>query len=151
MDKVLVAGLGNPLMGDEGIGVRLVHNLQQRMSALPHVDFMDMGTGGLSVLHAIAGRPKVVFVDCAFMDEPPGTIRRFTPDSVASTKAQWRTSAHEGDLLAILELSRSLGECPPQVVIFGIQPASVEPRIGLSPAVEARLGEYAELIAREVG
>jgi len=98
----------------------------------------------------MAGRRKAVFIDCAFMDEAPGTIRRFTPDQVSSQKALAGLSLHEGDLLKIIELSRSLGECPPEVVIFGIQPQSIEPGEALSPALSTRLDEYADAVAAEL-
>ena len=150
MDKVLVAGLGNPLMADEGVGVHTVRELQRRAAQFPHVDFVDLGTGGLTVLHAMAGRSKAVFIDCAFMDEPPGTIRRFAPEDAVSAKPILTTTAHAGDLLQTIELSRALGECPEEIVIFGIQPARVGPGPDLSPALAEHLTEYANAVAREL-
>jgi len=151
MEKVLVAGLGNPLMADEGVGVHIVRELEHRTERFPHVEFLDLGTGGLSVLHAMAGRPKVVFIDCTFMDEPPGTIRRFTPEDAVSAKAALTTTAHASDLLQTIELSRALGECPDEIVIFGIQPEHIEPKPDLSPALAERLSEYADAVAQELG
>ena len=110
---------------------------------------MDLGTGGLAVLHALEGRRKVVFADCAFMGEAPGTMRRFTPEQVRSRKVRARRSLHEGDLLGTLELAERLGRCPGEVVIFGVEPASTEPHPGLSPVLEARVGEYVEHVVAE--
>jgi hydrogenase maturation protease len=98
---VVVLGLGNPLMGDEGIGVYLVEQLSNLAAEYPSVDFLDAGTGGLSVLHYIEGRRKAVIIDCAFMDEAPGAIRRFTPDEVRSRKVPAHQSLHEADLMRI--------------------------------------------------
>lgn len=149
---IVVLGLGNPLMADEGIGVHLVERLQQQAERYPAVEFIDAGTGGMSVLHWIEGRRKAVFVDCAFMGAEPGAIRRFTPDEVRSTKVLAHQSLHEADLLRILALAEQLGQCPEQVVILGIEPETVEPRQGLSDKLVEKIGEYlaqieAELIA----
>src|SRR4030042_2897768 len=66
---VVVLGLGNPLMGDEGIGVYLVERLMESADEYPSVDFIDAGTGGLSILHHIEDRRKAIIIDCAFMAE----------------------------------------------------------------------------------
>ena len=147
---VVVLGLGNPLMADEGVGVYLIERLQETAGEYSGVDFVDAGTGGLSVLHHIEGRRKAVFVDCAFMGESPGTIRRFTPEEVETTKALAHQSLHEADLLRIIEMARQLGQAPEQVVIFGIQPERVEPRQGLSPVLAERTGEYLATIRKEL-
>jgi hydrogenase maturation protease len=120
--STVVLGLGNPLMADEGIGVYLIKRLAEQADQFPDVDFIDAGTGGMSVLHLIEDRDKAVFIDCAFMGEAPGVIRRFTPEEVRSTKVLAHQSLHEADLLHILSLAEQLGQCPEAVVIFGIQP-----------------------------
>jgi hydrogenase maturation protease len=147
---VVVLGLGNPLMADEGIGVYLIERLAARAAEYPSVDFVDAGTGGLAVLYHIEGRRKAVFVDCAFMDEPPGTMRRFTPEEVRSTKMLAHQSLHEADLLRILAMARQLGQVPDEIVILGIQPQRVEPHQGLTPTLMDKIDEYIALILREL-
>jgi hydrogenase maturation protease len=111
---------------------------------------MDLGTGGLSIMHAIKGRKKVIFVDCAIMGQSPGLIRRFTPQQVRSTKTRMRYSSHEGDLLNTLELSRSIGECPDDIVIFGIEPKEICQGEGLSSELEKMLQQYTQTILQEL-
>jgi len=147
---IVVLGLGNPLMADDGIGVDLVDRLACEAARYPSVDFMDAGAGGMSVLHLIEGRRKAVFVDCAYMNEAPGTIRRFTPDEVRSTKVLAHQSLHEADLLRILALAEQLGHLPEQVVLFGIQPQVVEVRQGLSDVLRDRIDEYLVEIRSEL-
>ena len=147
---VVVLGLGNPLMADEGIGVHLIEKLTARAEQVPDVDFVDAGTGGMAVLHLIDGRRKAVIVDCAFMDEPVGTIRRFTPDQVRSRKVLAHQSLHEADLLGVLSLAEQLGQCPEEVVLFGIQPEVVEAREGLSPALAENVDRYVSEILNEL-
>ena len=150
MKKTAIIGMGNPLMSDEGIGVRLVARLRQT-AVRDIVDVLDLGTSGMSVLHELEGRDKVVFVDCTMMGEKPGAIRRFTPDDVDTRKVQPRLSLHEGDLLHTIALARHLGICPNEVVIFGIEPKTIEFGEQLSPELARHLDEYAAAISAEVG
>ncbi len=149
-NDIVVCGLGNPLLTDEGAGIYVIQELIAKSDQLPHVDFIELGSSLISVVHAIADRQKAVLIDCALMKEPPGTIKRFTPDEVSSIKNLAHFSLHEGDLLGALELSRNLGECPENVVIFGIQPESIEPGEGLSPTLSERMSNYIEVISSEL-
>ena len=148
----VVIGLGNPLMSDEGIGSRLITELAGRSNREESagVLFLDLGTSGAKVLHAIAEKRKAIFLDCVFMGERPGAIRRFTTDDVRSLKILSRFSFHEADLLGILELSRRLGECPPEVVLFGIEPQEIVPGETLSSALQTRIREYVAMIQAEL-
>ncbi len=137
-------------MTDEGIGLQVVRQLRSKQELHSYIDFIELGSSLMSVVHAIAGRQKAVLIDCAFMDEAVGTIHRFTPEEVISTKATAPFSLHQGDLLEALELSRRLGEYPKEVVIYGIQPQRVVPGDCLSPALHRRLVEYVETINREL-
>jgi hydrogenase maturation protease len=84
------------------------------------------------------------------MDETPGTIRRFTPDEVRSTKVLAHESLHEADLLRILTLAEQLGQLPEEVTIFGIQPKVVEVRQGLSDVLLDRVDHYLVEIRSEL-
>jgi len=147
MNPTVVIGIGNPLMGDEGVGLSVVDALARRADDFPGVDFIEGGTGGMKLLHLIHGRRRAVFVDCARMGEAPGALRRFDPEDVRSCKALAGFSLHEGDLLSILEVARGLDRCPEAIVIFGIEPQSVEPRQALSPAIADRLPQYVRQVA----
>ena len=149
MKPTVIICLGNPLMRDEGIGIRLASELSQCLDDHPDVEVLDLGTGGLTVMHAIAGRKKVVFVDCAILGEAPGMMRRFMPEEVRSSKIRTRYSLHEGDLLDTLNLSRRLGECPEDIVIFGIEPKEIAPGEGLSEELQCNIPHYVETIRRE--
>lgn len=150
MNSILLIALGNVLMSDEGIGVRVVERLAAPAGRFPGVDFLDAGTSGMAAVHALPGRRKAVFVDCARMGEPAGALRRFTPEQVISLKDLPGLSLHEGDLLSILKLSEQLGERPAEVVIFGIQPGRIEPGLDLSPALASRLDEYVARVGKEL-
>lgn len=149
MKPTLIICLGNPLMRDEGIGIRLASEFSVHLADNPDVEVLDLGTGGLSVIHAIAGREKIVFVDCAIMGQSPGLMLRFTPEQVRSKKVRMRYSMHEGDLLNTLELSRRLGECPDDIVIFGIEPKEIAHGEGLTSELENNIRQYIQTILQE--
>lgn len=150
MKPTLIICLGNPLMRDEGIGVRLATELSQRLADHPKVEVLDLGTGGLTIMHAIVGREKVIFVDCAIMGEAPGVMRRFTPKEVVSKKIKTRYSVHEGDLLEVLKISTDMGERPDDIVIFGIEPKEIASGEGLSEELEGAIPHYIETILKEL-
>lgn len=78
VQPVLVLGIGNLLLGDEGVGVHVVRRLETAPLP-PGVAVLDGGTGGLHLLSALTGHPAVVVVDAAADGRPPGTVRRVQP------------------------------------------------------------------------
>jgi hydrogenase maturation protease len=146
-DAIVV--LGNPFMGDEGVGPALLDLLRKETNLPPGLDLIDTGGNILKALHALSGRRKVLFIDCALMGLSPGDSLRFLPSEVESQKQMPRLSLHEGDLLQMLETAKLLGETADQVVILGIEPERVEPGEGLSATLSSRLGFYLQQILSE--
>jgi len=146
----VVVGIGNLLMSDEGVGVHLIERLLHLSDKHPSVEFVDGGTGGLSILHTISDRRKAVIIDCTRMDAEPGTIKRFSPQDVQSTKALSGQSLHEADLLKLIDLASQLGHCPAEVVIFGIEPANIEPGLRLSQPIADKMEQYTAAICLEL-
>jgi len=135
---------------DEGIGIQLLGRLEERAAEFPNVEFYDLGTGGMSLIHYIADKEKAIIIDCAFMKEAQGSIRRFLPTEVKSGKQLSGFSLHEGDILKVLDISEKLGQLPKEVVIFGIEPADISPGEELSPVLAGRLEEYEWEIIKEL-
>jgi hydrogenase maturation protease len=137
-NDIVVIGLGNILLSDEGVGVHLVRQLSNQQIKFPDVDFIEAGAAGMNLLHLIANRKKAIIIDCAKMGEKPGTIRRFTADQVVGVKKLTHFSLHEIDILQVLNLSKQLGECPAEVIFYGIEPDSFSPGQNLSQALSAK-------------
>jgi hydrogenase maturation protease len=147
---VIVIGLGNTLMSDEGVGVRVVQRLLDFAGRFPSVDFAEAGTGGMSILHLIRDKDKAIFIDCAKIGEEPGVIRKFTPQEIKSAKVLAHQSLHEFDLIKIINMAYKLGQCPAEVIIFGIEPQSVKPGRELSKILTDKLDEYVTMIRKEL-
>jgi len=148
--KIAVLGLGNPLMADEGIGCRVIERFLSQADKYPDIDFIDAGTGGMSILHLITDRYKVILIDCAYMVTKPGTIKRFTPDDVQSIKKLAHQSLHEVDIFKVLNLAKQLGQYPDEVIIFGIEPEAIEQRQNLSKTISQKLDHYISVISAEL-
>lgn len=148
--KTVVLGLGNPIMSDEGIGPAIVQRFMDRAGDYAHTTFVDVGTGGFSLLYHLEGMDRVVFVDCAKMGEEPGTLRRFTCDEVQTVKRLAHFSLHEGDLLTLIEKAKQLGQCPEEIVIFGIEPVLIDFGLGLTDTLSGRIDDYVARIDEEL-
>jgi len=150
----MVAGFGNPLRADEGLGPRLIERLaarQARSGRPAAVTYLDLGTSGMRLLDVIDGAPKAVIIHCARMGRPPGDIVRFTLAQVRARKVVPVHSLHGGDLLDVLTLAERLRVMPPEVVLFGVEPASLAYGRALSAELERRLPDYVATIEAEVG
>ena len=147
--SVLVLGLGNPLRGDDGMGSRVVEELIRR--ELPEgVTALDGGTGGLDLLQVLEGWERVVVVDAADVGREPGQFVRFTPDQARLAEAADRFSLHHAGLSEVLALANALGRTLPEMVVFGVQPAEVDWREGLSLAVENALPALVDAVLKDV-
>ena len=149
MKRVLILGLGNPLMGDEGIGVRVVEELKGL--ALPDgVTVVEGGTAGLGLIGLMEGYQRVIIVDAADMGHPPGRVVRFTPSEAQFKTAEAPLSLHQIGLGEVLALADALEVIPAEWVIVGVQPSRVEGRAGLSPEVEGAIPQIIKIILDEL-
>ena len=146
---ILVLGLGNPLRGDDGVGPRAVLEFGGRDLGVG-VKVVDVGTGGLDLLWVLEGWEHVVIVDAAHVGREPGQFARFTPEQVRLARTASSFSLHHAGLSEILALADVLDHPLPEIVIFGVQPAEIGWRDGLSPAVEAALPDLVEAVIEAI-
>jgi hydrogenase maturation protease len=147
----LILGVGNPLMADDGVGVRAVEQLQARIGALPPgVDVIDGGTQGLGLIPVIETYRRLIIVDAVPMDLPAGTIQRFGWDEAQPISHARALSLHHTDLTDALVLADALGSLPPDVIIFGVQPAYMDWDQPMSQPVERALPDLVEALLSEV-
>jgi len=146
---VLIVGLGNRLLRDDGVGVELLSRIEPRAAAWrDQVELLDGGTQGLALLGKLAGREAVVFLDAIRMGAEPGTVHVFRGEELGRMGSR-ATTAHEGGVTEILGALALLGETPPEVIVIGVEPGEIETGIGLSEPVGAVL-EQAVQRAEEV-
>ncbi len=144
--KSAVIGIGNTLMSDDGVGVKVLELLED----LPdHVGVVELATGGMTLLHHLEGLEEAVLVDAVDFGGRPGEIRLFKPDEVDTVKTVGY-SLHDLDMIKVLELARRMDTLPGRVVIAAIQPVSLQMGEGLSREVKKALPELARRIIETV-
>ena len=145
----MVIGVGNLLLKDEGVGVHVVQELQKKTFP-PEVEVLDGGVAGIGLLDFFQGAQKVVLIDAADMNLAPGTVVRFTPDDIRFQSGDLKLSAHDVGLLEVLELSKALGQGPPEVVMIGVQPKEISWGMDLTAEVQASLPRVLEAVLKEL-
>ncbi len=132
--NTLVLGIGNLLIGDEGIGCLAVEELNSRYQLPPGVECIDGGTAGFELLPLIDNRDLVILIDALRNDMEPGTVVRIEGEDVPTSFLTSITPHQLGisDVLAAATLTDTL---PEEMVLFGVEPKQLDVGIGLSPEV----------------
>lgn len=145
---LLVLGLGNVLLGDDGIGSAAVALLLDRYQPPSNVRVLDGGTLGLSLLPYLEEAERVILVDAIKADAAPGTFVRLDGDQVAPAVAS-RLSPHQVGVADLLDAARWRDRYPAHLALLGLVPASMELEIGLSPEVAGMLPCLVERVIAE--
>ena len=142
--RILIAGLGNYLLRDDGIGVHAVRALQQ--TPLPGVVVAEVGTAVLDALHLLEWADKILAIDAMQAGGPPGTLYAFGVDAVEGPGMQ--TSLHELNFLAALDFLPR--RTRPEILMVGMEPETIDYGLDLSPAVAAALPELGREVCKIV-
>jgi hydrogenase maturation protease len=149
--RILVAGIGNMFLGDDGFGVEVVRRLGQRGTG-PGVDVVDFGIRGMDLLHALQREyHAVIFIDAAVRGQEPGTLTVLEPDLPAGGGVP--VDGHGMDPVKVLHLARELGSIPARALVVCCEPATVleggpdeDLLVALSEPVRAVLDEAVRLV-----
>ncbi len=146
--KIMVLGVGNLLLSDEGVGVHVVRELMGM--ALPAgVEVVDGGVQGLGLMGTVLGADCLIVIDAVRGGGPPGSIYRFDVEDLTKSPHLYKMSVHEVGILDVLDVSRLVGQTPNTTVI-GIEPKSMEMGMELSPEIQAKVPRVIELILDEL-
>ena len=147
-DRILVMGIGNYLMGDEGVGVHFAQSLSELILP-PHVDVVDGGTGGFHLLEYFESYPQVILVDATLDDQPAGTIRLIKPKFAEDFPVAMST--HDiglKDLVSALHLL----DTAPEIHLLVVSIASIQQQgIQLSKEIEAAMPHLFEKVTELIG
>lgn len=148
--KIAVIGVGNLLMGDDGIGIHVVEAL--RKEALPQgVQVFDASTRAFDVLEFMDGCDRAVVVDAYMEKGVPGTVYRFAFDPTAGTQEiPVNLSMHDIDFTAALRAGQDSYNFPSEIVVIGIEPEILEWGIGLSPSLENAFPDILDAVRDEL-
>ena len=140
--RVLVLGIGNTLLSDEGVGVQAMRALERQMSAREDVEFIDGGTLSFTLAGSIADHDKLIVIDAAELGVAPGGVAVFANEAMDGFLGTNRKrSVHEVSLLDLMAITLLEGHLPQQRALIAIQPEQVDWGDDLSPPVAACLDE----------
>jgi hydrogenase maturation protease len=148
MAATVVLGLGNPLMGDDGVGLIVLERLRNEWD-LPDVDLVDGATWGLSLLPVIEDAERLVLVDAIAAHGEPGDIIELTRDRLPIYLSR-KLSPHQVDMRDALAVAELRGRLPNDVVAIGVQPAVVALGTELSAVVAQRLDELVDTVIAQL-
>lgn len=150
MRTALIGGIGNVLLGDDGVGPFVVRLLESQYDFGDDVELADLGTPALDLTHQIVGLRALILVDCVASDQEPGTIELYSKEDILRVAPAERLDPHSPALSECLMAADMLGSSPEHVVLVGIAGESCEPGKPLSDKVRQSAQSAVEVILQEL-
>ncbi|WP_135667539.1 hydrogenase maturation protease [Halorhabdus rudnickae] len=148
---VAVIGVGNAIMGDDGVGEQVIHALQDRSDERTEgVRLYDAGTTGLLALEAMSGCERGIVVDAISADGEPGSIYRYEFKDGSFDGESPPVSMHDISFAEGLSAGRKAYDLPGEILVIGVEPARIEMSVELSKAVAKKVPDIVDLILREL-
>ncbi|HWJ03102.1 MAG TPA: HyaD/HybD family hydrogenase maturation endopeptidase [Verrucomicrobiae bacterium] len=148
MASIVVLGLGNWLLRDEGFGVHVVKQLEKL--DLPGVELVDGGTSGIALLRFVEAATHLIIVDAINAGLLPGKLLKLNGEELARSIPQ-KFSQHQLSFHEILSLAYFRGQTPEEIVVIGIQPHSIEWGCELTPIVRSKVKSAVKMVCEQLG
>ncbi len=142
-------GIGNLIMSDDGAGVKVIQHLAENYRFPPEVTVLDGGTLGLDLLPQLEGVDRLLIVDAVETGNAPGSLTRLYGDEIPIVM-ETKLSPHQMGLKDLIAVSILRGVKPPEMVLLGVQPESIELGLDLSPAVAAQFDTLVNKVLQEL-
>lgn len=149
MPTILVLGVGNILLKDEGTGVEVAKALLG-MELPDNVMVIDGATAGLDLMPYFEEYDYVIIVDIVRAEGEAGAIYKFSPDDVGSTFGSINTSLHQIGILDVWNMAKNLRNKVAKTTIIAIEPEDIDWGIGLTPEIQKKVPELVALVVEEI-
>jgi hydrogenase maturation protease len=149
MSRLVILGVGNPLLGDDGTGLALLTRVGREAQLPPEAALVDGGTWGMNLLPVIEDATHLIVLDAIRTGAPPGTPVRLAREDLPRYLAH-KLSPHQIDLKEVFALAEWRGTLPEYLVAIGVEPERVDWGTALSPVVEAGLAAAVESVWHEL-
>jgi len=150
MNKVLIAGIGNVLLGDDGIGPFAIKVLESQYDFDGNVELVDLGTPGLDLPVYLSGADAVILVDSAKFGGETGDIRLFRKQEILRNPPRARIDPHSPALTESISLLELMGAMPREFLMIGMQGGRFEPGSTLSRRVRLCIPHIIDAVRREL-
>ena len=147
--RTLVLGVGNILVSDEGIGVRVIEHIAAKYILPDSVMLLDGGTLGLDLLYYMEGTENLLIIDAVETGHEPGFILRMEDEQVPAFMTL-KMSPHQVGVPDMLFAAKLKGIAPQRLVLLGIQPELLEIGLDLSPTISARVDELVAIAVAQL-
>jgi hydrogenase maturation protease len=148
LPRIVIVGVGNLLLKDEGVGIHVIQRLQE-IDLPSDIELIDGGTAPDLIAYTKAG-DKLIIVDAARAGGEPGSVYRFLPEDLASETGTL-ASAHELGVELNLKLMSLMRNEPKEVIIIGIEPKEIDWGTELTPELQEKIPEIVKVVLGETG
>ena len=145
----VVIGLGNPIMGDDGVGIAALERLRSAWELPAAVELVDGGTWGMTLLPILESAERVLFLDAIRTGRPPGAEVTLRGAEIPRQVAL-KVSQHQIDLREVLAVAELRGTIPPEMVAVGLEPRTFELGDPMTPAVARNLDRVVDLAVAQL-
>ena len=145
MSTILVLGVGNTLLSDEGVGIHALTRLQHRYPSLPDVRYLDGGTLSFTLAGPLQDADNLIVFDAANFDAKPGAVRCMVDDRMDGFLNTAKHSAHEVGLLDLMDIARLTNTLPVRRALIAIQPEIIDWGSTLSDSVDRAVNRAVKL------
>jgi hydrogenase maturation protease len=148
-NRVTILGVGNILLSDEGVGIRVVEKLDRHYEFPENVEVLDGGVLGVHLMGMISAADHLIVVDAVRNNQPPGSLYRMASDQIPK-RILAKNSLHQVDLVEALTLVEAIGPAP-ETVVVGIEPVDIETMsLDLTPMIASRLDDLVAMVLAEL-
>lgn len=147
--QITVLGVGNILLSDEGVGVRVVERLSQAYVFPDNVQVVDGGVLGIRLMGIIGGTDILIVVDAVKNRQPPGTLYRLADEEVPR-RVLAKQSMHQMDLPEVLALCSAIDKTP-RTIVVGVEPQDMTTMaVDLTPVIAAKVDDLVAMVLVEL-
>lgn len=148
--KIVLMGVGNILLSDEGLGVHIVNELAAEYEFSQNLRVVDGGALSAHLIPTIKDADILLIVDCLDAKDEPASVYRFTYDDIKTRNTEVKTSMHQFSIMEILDMAKTMGYSPHTIVI-GVQPEDIRTlNIGCTEAISAKFPFVKDLVVKEL-
>jgi len=143
--NILIMGIGNYILSDEGIGVHVIKELE-KLEFPDNVELLDCGTAGMFTYHKISDADIIIAIDAIASKEPPGTIVVYDKEDIMLSRIPMKISPHQIGFQESLLHAKLRGDLPDIVKLVGIVPQSMEISVELTPLCKSKIPEVIKIV-----
>jgi len=147
--KILVLGIGNLILQDEGVGIQAIQQLEAQFEIPPEIEVLDGGTSGMELLTPISDAEQIIILDAVKTGKPAGTIVRLDNEEIP-TFFRMKVSPHQVGLADVLAAATLTDSMPRNLVLFGVEPLEIDLGMELSAPVAKQIPRLIQMIVNEL-